>query len=164
MARRPLPEIIRFDPGEPEGTTAVVEALRAMAEARRGWANFEPAVPDELDASAASTRGGVFSNRGPAVPLCTWAAPTVDRKGRTGPQSIGVQHGISERARPRLSALGLEVPVGWAPRADNPKRGLVVEIPDEVDLAMVVDWLLAAGEALATVPLTGRWYATLHRR
>jgi len=160
----PAGRVVRFDPGEPDDLASLIATLRPLVTAGTGWVNFEPAVPDDIDVDAASASGGVFSNRGPAIPLCTWTPPATDRKGRLGPHSIGVQHALAERARARLERIGLAVPAGWRVRADNPKRGMVVEVPADADLSMVVDWLLAAGEAVASVPLTGRWFATVHAR
>jgi hypothetical protein len=58
--------------------------------------------------------------------------------------------------------VNLAVPGGWFVRADNPKRGMVIEVPAEAELATVLDWLLAAGEALVAVPITGRWTAVAY--
>jgi hypothetical protein len=161
VAVREQPRTLRFDPYE---AGAVVDAMEVLAASGRGWVNFEPIVPDP-DELPESGPGGFLSNRGPAVPLCTWTAPAVSRKGVVGPQTIGVQHGAQGKARPVLAELGLEVPPGWAVRADHPKRGMVIEIAPTEATAGVLDWLLAAGEALAAraeVAVSGRWLAVIY--
>jgi hypothetical protein len=153
---------VRFDPYE---AGPVVEAMQAAADAGRGWLNFEPIVPDDDELPPGAGGGGVFSNRGPAIPLCTWTAPATSRKGVAGPQTIGVQHGNGSKARPVLADVGLEVPAGWIVRGDHPKRGMVIELRSDEDVATVLDWLLAAGEALAAragVAVSGRWLAVIY--
>jgi len=154
-------EVRKFDPLIDEDRGGVVGRMRAMLEAHAGWVNLEPDVPDD---EALPPVGGIFSARGPAVPLCTWTPPAVNRKGVVGPQQLGVQHGIGAKARPRLRELRLEVPPGWVVRGDHPKRGMVIELPADTDPDVALDWILAAGEALATVPVTGRWHAAFYGR
>ncbi len=156
--RQSPPTVIAFDPEEP---AVVVEHLERLRRAGQGWVNLEPEVPE--DSARLHQGGNLFSNRGPAVPLCTWTAPHRDRRGRWGPIAMGVQHATGGRARARLDQVRLEIPAGWAVRADHPKRGLVVELDADSELAMALDWLLATGEALATVALSGRWHASVHR-
>ena len=58
----------------------VVAAMDAIAAAREGWVNFEPAVREE----DAPTDGGVFSlfsGKGPAIPLGTWTPAQAPRRG-----------------------------------------------------------------------------------
>lgn len=152
-------EIRKFDPLIDGEYDSVVKVLQRMIEARKGWVNFEP---DVLDDQEIPPTGGIFSNKGPAVSFCTWTAPSVSRKGVVSPQSIGVQHAVGGRARPKLSERKLEVPDGWRVKVDHPKRGMVVEVPTDADPARVLDWLLAAGEAVAMVPVTGRWHAAIY--
>ena len=151
--------VIEFDPLEPE---EVVARMAGMVERRQGWINFEPKIPDDLEPPTSGAFTGLFSNRGPAIPLCTWTAPARSRKGVVGPQSIGIQHERGTRARDRLAEVNVAVPEGWIVRGDHPKRGLVVELPAETDVAMVLDWLLAAGEVLVMLPITGRWSAVVY--
>ncbi len=152
-------ELLTFDPEEPE---AVLAAMDELGSAQRGWVNLEPEVPAEHVPDEPSGTGRLFAARGPAIPLCTWA-PASGGPRKTGPVTIGVQHGSGGRAMPRLGELGLELPGGWVVRADHPRRGLVVEIRVPTDDRSTLDWLLAAGEALATTPLTGRWLAAITR-
>lgn len=157
-SRRSLPVVLTFDPEEPAIVLDHLERLRRLGQ---GWVNLEPEVPD--DTARLHQPGNLFSNRGPAVPLCTWTPPPTHRRGRRGPMALGIQHATGARARTRLDQLGLDIPVGWVVRADHPKRGLVVELAAASDVETALDWLLAAGEALATVALTGRWHASVHR-
>src|SRR5262245_57277081 len=153
------PQIIEFDPYEPD---IVLDCMETILERRRGWVNFEPRIPEEQGPPETGGVLGVLSNRGPLIPLCTWTPPEVSRKGAVGPQTIGIQHALGAKARPRLTEVKLEVPAGWLVRGDHPKRGMVLELPADEAVATVLDWLLAAGEALVTVPVTGRWTAVVY--
>jgi hypothetical protein len=162
MATRSQPRLLRFDPYE---AAPVVEAMTAMAERGQGWMNFEPVIPDPDQPPPNASGGGFLSNRGPAIPLCTWTPPPTTRRGTPGLQSIGLQHGLAAKARPVLAEVGLEVPAGWAVRSDHPKRGMVIELAPDVALATVLDWLLAAGEVLAAraeIAISGRWLAVIY--
>ena len=159
--RRRLKTVSRIIEFDPERPSSVLERMQAMVEAKHGWVNFEPIVEEADLPPPQSSMLGIFSARGPAIPLCTWVAPTTTRK-RTEPMSIGIQHGIGKKALPHLATLGLTVPDGWRTRGDSPKRGVVIEIPTDAPLEEVLDWLLAAGEGLAVGPVSGRWRATLH--
>jgi hypothetical protein len=152
--------MIEFDPLEAD---EIVDHMEQMVRLRQGWINFEPLIPDDMEPPVSTpTFTGLFSNRGPAIPLCTWTAPMVTKKSETGPQSLGIQHERGTRARARFEEVGLEVPAGWIVRSDHPKRGMVLELPWDTDVEMVLDWLLAAGEALVTLPVTGRWTAVVY--
>lgn len=139
----------------------VVAAMDAMAEAREGWVNFEPAVREE----DAPTDGGVFSlfsGRGPAIPLGTWTPSPAPRRGRTEPAMIGLQHPSGGKAKPFLERVGHPVPEGWPVTQDYAKKGLVVALPPGTDHEEIVRWLLRAAALLSTVPLTGEWRAALY--
>lgn len=152
------PEVLTFEPDEPG---PVLARMRELVEEPGGWVNLEPEVPEEHVPDAPSGLSRLFGGRGPAIPLCTWTPPEPGRGG-TEPMTLGVQHGLGSRARGRLEELGLGIPAGWVVRGDHARRGLVIEVPADADLAGVLDWLLAAGEAVATVPVTGRWLAAVH--
>jgi hypothetical protein len=152
-------EVKKFDPLIDDERALVVERMQAMLDAHDGWLNLEPDVPDDTDLPPA---GGVFSAKGPPIPLCTWTPPPRSRKGVVGPQSLGVQHGRGSKARPHLDEVNLPVPTGWLVRSDHPKRGMVLELPSGTDPDTALDWILAAGEALAVIPVTGRWHAAFY--
>lgn len=158
MSPRPQPEVVEFDPLILE---TIVGRMATMVERRGGWVNFEPMIPEDEEMPTIGGVTGLFSNRGPAIPLCTWTAPAESRKGVVGPQSIGIQHAFGTNAKARFAEVRLAIPEGWRMRSDHPKRGLVIELPADEDVGAALDWLLAAGEALVTVPVTGRWTAVL---
>lgn len=160
------PVIIRF---EPDDSDAVLTAMRSVAANRDGWINFQPVLHDDTGGSPADmppVRAGVlglFTGRGPAVPVCTWVPGQRRRRG-TEPDSIGIQHGAGPKAAGRLRGAGITAPDGWRVLADHAKRGLVVQLPDGTDPAVVLDWLLRAASELSTVTLTGSWAAVIHHR
>lgn len=136
--------------------------MGAMAEAHRGWVNFEPAVRLE-DAPPPDTGFfSLFSGRGPAVPLATWTPASEPRRGRSEPALIGLQHPAGARARPLLERLGHAVPAGWPVTQDYAKKGLVVAVPPTAAHGEVVRWLLGAATALSSIPLTGEWRAAVY--
>jgi hypothetical protein len=152
----PRREVLLFSGDD---VTEVVTAMTQLADAHRGWINLHPEIVEQEDEDP-PTGGffGVFSGRGPEVPLCTWAAGEVRRRGPDQP-SIGVQHGTGPKVVDRLRELGHPVPTEWTVAQDHPRRGLVVSIPTDEPHGRVLEWLLAAGRLLCPRPLTGRWSA-----
>jgi len=143
-----------------EDRAGVVATMDAMAAGERGggWVNLSPAVdPDDVPPSPTFR---IFSVRGRIVPLCTWAPP---ERGRRAPSaaSIGVQHGTGTRVVPLLAEVGVAVPDGWRVMQDQPKRGLVIAVPDSVVHDDVLVWLLQAGDALCPLRYD-RWRAAVH--
>jgi len=136
----------------------VVPVVNRLAGA--AWVNLDPAVePDDVP-PARGALGALFSGRGPDIPRATWVAAA----GRE-PVTIGVQHGTGRRVTAVLAEYGLGVPEAWTIVQDHPRRGFVAALPDgDGHPAATLEWLLAAATALATVPLTGRWRAEIHRR
>lgn len=155
MGREPVR--LRFALPEVSG---VLERMTRMTAERRGWANFQPEVPDDVDVPQ-SGLFGVFAARGPAVPLCTWVVES-ERRGQRRPPSLGIQHSTGTRAAARLSDNGRPVPAGWRVSQDHPRRGLVVDVLAAAEPAAILDWLLVAGAALCPLPLTGWWQAVLY--
>ena len=80
------------------------------------------------------------------------------------PTTVGVQHASGRRLVTGKGALGLAVPDGWRVVQDHPWRGLVANVPDDVDPDSLLGWLLATAEEAATLPLTGRWRALFYGR
>lgn len=141
-------------------TASILERMRAMTEARRGWINFEPDVQADVEVPGV----GLFSfisARGPVVPLCTWAAEGWVRN-RRRPPSLGVQHGTGTRATSRLADRGLALPGGWRVSQDHPRRGLVVEVLPTEEVQTMLEWLLRAGQLLSWSPPTGQWSAAVY--
>jgi hypothetical protein len=147
---RTPPERLVFEDG--------AEVLAHLAERRatgRGWVNVQPAVEME-----GSPDGGLLTGRGMPVPLATWMMGS-QRRGRVASATLGLQHGTGPRARERLAAEGVAVPDGWIVTQDHPRRGLVVEVPEGVDDATALAWLLRAASALCPVSFD-RWVAVVH--
>jgi len=136
--------------------------MDALAAAHRGWVNFEPAVALEEVPPSGGGFFGLFSARGPDVPLATWTPPTAPRRGRPEPAMIGIQHGTGSRVKSRLAEMGHPVPEGWRVLQDYVRKGLVVAVPPDAPNADVVLWLLAAARATSTVPIRGMWRASVY--
>lgn len=156
------PRYLEFALGELDEVVAEMEVL---AEAHSGWINFEPAVavePEDLP-PAPSPLFGVFSGKGPDIPLATWTPPSApSRRGRVEPAMVGLQHGSGARAKPRLADAGYGVPEGWRVVQDHSRKGLVVALPPAAAHADAVTWLLRAAAALTIVPLSGTWRASVY--
>ncbi len=142
-------------------TSAVVERMVELA-GGTGWLVLDPAVMSD-DVPPPSTFGGLFSARGPAAPEVSWVPGAADKR-RAEPLSVGIRHASGPKAVQRLSDAGHPVPQGWRMVQDNPKRGLVIQVPDDADHAEVLRWLLDAASVLATIPLTSNWRARIHLR
>lgn len=148
------PEYVELTRGDLRPVLAYMEA---MAASHTGWINFEPAVHVEDALPPKSGLFGLFSSRGPDVPLVTWTPGEV-RKGRTEPPTVGVLHPSGPRAKAKV-----DVPEGWVVLQDYSKKGLVLAVPPTVAHADVVDWLLRAAARLAVIPLTGEWRAAIYQ-
>jgi hypothetical protein len=153
----------------PDDLGPLVEVALDLRSRRAGWLHLQPAVPEE--AVPPPPRGLALllagQDLGPAA-LGTWV-PGPLRRGAIGRRrpvdQLGVQHGLAARARPVLATAALwPLPPGWILRQDDARRGLVVEVPEELPLESVFHWLLAAVEALSSVPLSGSWRALVFRR
>ena len=58
------------------------------------------------------------------------------------PDSLGIEHDAGRFAATQLADAGVPVPSGWRRLGDHPRRGLVLELPDGTEPAVVLDWLL----------------------
>lgn len=153
------PRYIEFTRGAVDDVVGVMDA---MTTTHTGWINFQPAVDVDDVPPPRSVVFGLFSNRGPDVPLGTWTPASAPGRGRAEPAMIGLQHGAGTRAVGRLADVGRPVPDGWVVVQDYSKKGLVVAVPPEASHAEVVDWLIAAASALTDVRLTGTWRAAIY--
>lgn len=133
---------------------AAVDQLKTSG---RGWVNIEPVVRDQ-DRNEPPGIFSWFSARGPKVPMGTFVPGSATEKA-----SVGLSHGVGRTALERLTEAGVVAPVGWIPRQDHPKRGLVWEIHgDRVVVDAVVGHLLEGTVALTEAPTLGGWVATFH--
>src|SRR5436309_2937892 len=94
---------------------AVIARMDGLARTGQGWINLSPAL-DEDEPPPRSSNFGLFSGRGPDVPLCTWVPGT--------PTQVGVQHGAGPKVADVLRTLGEPVPEGWRVTQDHSRRGL----------------------------------------
>src|SRR5439155_24003691 len=134
----------------------VLARMAQLAQSKKGWINLSPALDEDEEPPPRSSTFGLFSGRGPDVPLCTWVPGP--------PVEIGIQHGTGTKAVRVLRDLGQPVPNGWRVTQDHSRRGLVVLIPDGTTDEQVLDWLLQAGTALAShLKLAGWWRAARYR-
>ena len=134
---------------------AVLARMDQLVERKKGWINLSPALDEDEDPPPRSSTFGLFSGRGPDVPLCTWVPGP--------PVEIGIQHGAGTKAVQVLRDMGQPVPDGWRVTQDHARRGLVVAIPDGTPSQAVLDWLLSAGTALAShLKLAGWWRAAIY--
>lgn len=148
---RPTPTVIAHD------AEALAAVMAELVEARSGWLNLLPQIPEDVPVPSTPSALAVFSKRGPVVPLGTWTAPTPGRNGATAPVEIGLQHGAAKQARVALADTPGAVPQDWTVLSDNPRRGLVVRPPAGTSLVAEATWLLAALTAICIPPQTGEF-------
>ena len=133
----------------------VLARMERLAERRKGWINLSPALDEDEEPPPRSSTFGLFSGRGPDVPLCTWVPGP--------PVEVGIQHGAGPKAVEVLRNLGQPVPDGWRVTQDHSRRGLVAVVPDGTTNERVLDWILGAGTALAShLKLAGWWRAAVY--
>jgi len=148
-----IPEQIDFLLNE---RAAVLARMEQLTQAKKGWINLSPALDEDEEPPPRSSSFGLFSGRGPDVPLCTWTPGP--------PVEIGIQHGAGRKAAEVLRNLGHPVPDGWRVTQDHSRRGLVVMVPNGTPNDEVLDWLLKAGTALAShLKLATWWRAAFYR-
>jgi hypothetical protein len=157
VAPRLSTEVLRFRRSETEEVEARLRRLQATGE---GWLNLQPVVDDVGLAEGSFGMMRVLSSRGPRIPLGTFVP--AGRGRRPSPASLGLEHPAGPRALERLTELGIHRPSGSVKRQDHAKRGIVVELPDDVDASTVVRFLVDAATALAGVPVGEWWIATIH--
>jgi hypothetical protein len=153
MVAEPL--VIEFHEGQRD---AVVARMVTMAESCKGWVNLSPGLDVDVPPAPRSPLAGLFSARGPDVPLGTWSAPGSDRE----PGTVGVQHGRGPQALGQLADLGITLPEGWRRLQDHSRRGIVLAVPPATEPAVLdrtLEWVLLATGALCPVPRTGEWRA-----
>lgn len=153
------PEVIAFDPDDADGIVARMIEMRTKG---AGWMNIQPVIDPADVPNPRSQLGRVFSARGPDIQLCSWVPGSLDERGGGEPTSIGLQHCAGMKALPRLREFGLDLPAGSRLLTDHPRRGLVVILPDDADVAEVLDWLLRAAVVLTPFELPFEWRAAIY--
>lgn len=139
----------------------VLAAMRTLAADRSGWINLSPLI----DADRLPPRGGapgIFSARGPLVPLATWVPGERGRK--PSPSSLGLQHPLGTKAARALADLGIAVPTGYRVVADHARRGIVMEADDPGDPDEVLEWMVRTTGATCPIEFDGCWVAGVVRR
>ena len=150
-------ETIEFDESD---RSAVLAAMATLADGS-GWINLQPVVdPDDLPPQG-SVLFGLFSARGPVLPLCTWTPPGLSK--RETYVSLGVQHSTGTKAAARLADRGVPIDERWRVLRDSPKGGLVVAAPADHPNETILDWLLRAGAAVCPAQTHGRWVAFVYK-
>ncbi len=141
--------------------TPVLDCAAALATTRNGWINIRPLVDPDDAPTEPGLIAGIFSTRGPAVPVGTWVP---GRLGRHGPQadSVGLLHPYGQLLARRLGDLGIPAPEGWRVVQDHPRRGLVFALPFGFGHEPSLRWIISACERLTAVPLTGTWEMEAH--
>jgi hypothetical protein len=142
----------------------VIDTMVRLNRDRDGWLNLQPDIDlDDVPLQGPAVNR-LFSNRGPAVPLISWV-PGRKRKRGAEPTSLGLQHGGGPRAMGKLRDAGLPRPASWKVLGDHPKRGLVLQLPEDASPEETLDWVLRAAVILTTFELPSHWRAGLfHRR
>ncbi len=145
-----------------------------LSEVRDGWINLLPGVPeDEVEPPSQGVFSTLFSSAPAPVSMCTWMPAAGGRgtaggraaaggRGTAGGQSVGILHPRGRYAVRQLGELGVAVPSSWRVSQDHARRGLIVHPAAGTAAAVVLDWMLRAGAALAVVPLTGSWQARVY--
>jgi len=155
---RSRPTVVAFAAGDDPELVAQVSAVRTRG---AGWINIEPVI-DEEDLPPEPGPFAFLGGSTHKVPVITWM-PGRSQQGRPpGPTTVGLLHASGPRLAGRLRELGLPVPEGWRVTQDHPRRGLVAEVPADVDDLAVLRWMLQAATAVCQVPSTGRWEAAVH--
>jgi len=132
-----------------------------LAAGHHGWVNLQPGIREEDAPAGPGGLGLLFALPAHDVPVCTWVTGRVGRHGLE-PDSVGLQHATGTRVVRRLAGLDVALPPGWRWTQDHPRRGLVVRTPPGTSHEEQLRWLIRAGTALATVPLTGDWRALVY--
>lgn len=157
MVAEPL--VVEFHEDERD---AVVAHMVEMASGRGGWINLTPGLDVDEPPPPRSALAGLFTGRGPDVPLATWT-PAAKRD----PSTVGIQHGRGPKVLEQLHEMGVEFPEGWRRLSDHAKHGAVIAIPTTTDpeaLDATLDWLLRATGLLCPIRRTGEWRALCHFR
>lgn len=122
----------------PHDRSAVIRLLDDVGSTPGSWCNLSF---QELEDAAheESPLFGFLAARGPANSLAT-----IMRESADSPLSVGIQHRAGVKAAAQLREADLGVPEGARVRQDHPRRGLVVEWPQDAGTEALADWLFAS--------------------
>lgn len=141
----------------------VAHRMAVLAAAHDGWMNLLPGVPEEdVPAPSVGPFTALFGSGDPPVSMCTWMPPGGPGTRRAGVETVGIMHARGRGAVAQIASAGAAVPPGWTVRQDHVKRGLIVHPASGTSHGAVLAWMIAAGAALSTIPLTGRWKARFY--
>jgi len=144
--------MVHFRTDDKSEVVAELEGIAARANGRE-WITVSPWVdPESLPVVSMLHR--IFSARASKVPEVTWVAANDSE-----PAQLGILHATGAGAFQRLSDAGAAMPANWIKVSDHSKRGLLLAVHPDATAAQVVDYAIAAAEALALVPTDDRWVA-----
>lgn len=136
---------------------AVLAELATLGEGR-GWCNLSPRVVEDVDPVRVNVFG-LWANRGTPVATYLTNAP---RHGEPVPSSVGVLH-----TRGRLKPDYLRDLVGDSPlrvAQNHSQRGLLLEAPADVDVALVLDVMCRTVRDLCEFTLAEGYVVSVFRR
>lgn len=129
----------RLDPRDRVQASQLFESIRSTP---GSWCNLSFEELEDAD-NFDSPLFGFLAARGPANALAT-----VMRDSPEALLSVGIQHQAGTKAAEQLREADLPIPQGARVKQDHPRRGLVVEWPDEATSEELADWLFAAMRVL----------------
>ncbi len=129
----------RLDPRDRVQAAQLLDSIRATP---GSWCNLSFEELEEAD-NFDSPLFGFLAARGPANALATIMRDNPDK-----PLSVGIQHQAGTKAAQQLREAELPLPPGARVRQDHPRRGLVVEWPDDIASEDLADWLFASMRVL----------------
>ncbi|HJM28134.1 MAG: hypothetical protein QF596_08950 [Acidimicrobiales bacterium] len=119
------------------------------------WVNIEPDV-DRESVHTGSIFWRAFSSRGPVIPKFTWVSATTSKSSYQHAQ-VGLTHPTGNAVLERLKDFHVEIPQGWILEQDHPKRGLVLQLPNQYDAQAVIDFALSSIPVLSPFEFDNRF-------
>lgn len=127
---------------DPHDRVQAIQLLDDIRSTPGSWCNMTFEELEESD-NFESPLFSFLAARGPANALATIMRDTAEK-----PLSVGIQHQAGTKAAQQLREADLPLPKGARVRQDHPRRGLVVEWPDDATTEDLADWLFAAMRVL----------------
>lgn len=148
--------VIQFRAADPSELVAEIDRIAAVGD-RSEWVTISPWVEPEM-VPKINVLARLFSGRGSKIPEVTWVPATDDEVAE-----LGVLHATGTDALKRLRDAGFELPHGWVPTQDHPRRGILFTLPEAVDGRAIVNVAMVLGVHLAVLPTDDRWVSRLSR-